>query len=290
MSARARAVRQIGVMSLAVLLLAACTPVDRESGSKSASPRSASADTAERTSLTQELPLPTTVVCNGHGFLDVTFEVDALLDPRPATELGPAAAAAVTRQDLGPNAKGVAFETLPEDWIIGEERADRVVLLRPQSSETVQYITLPADYEMRLFLIDPVKPVDASQWYPTFENTCAFELPLREDADNPVIALAADNSPEDSFIDIWVSDMTCRSGLSAEGRIEIVRLREFDDRIELAVAVAPPSDQPAAATCQGVAPTRYRVELAAALGERTVIDLSRIPAQRVPILVTRDVG
>lgn len=278
-------VRRAGVAVLAVALISGCTAMG-PAGTPTPVEPTLPAEPVD-TALTAELPLPQTVVCDGRGYLDVTFDVGALLNPRPATDLGPAAAAAVTRQDLGPNARGMAFSLLPEDWIVGEERADRVVLLRPQSPEKIDYIMPPADYEMRLFLIDPVKPADLSQWYPTFENTCAFDVPLRDDATNPVIALADDNNPGNPYVDIWVSDMACRSGLSAEGRIEIVRLREFADRIELAIATVPPSPHPLAATCQGVAPTRYRVALASPLGERAVIDLSRVPAQNVPVLVSR---
>lgn len=282
MSARARAVRQIGVMSLAVLLLAACTPVDRESGSKSASPRSTPAATAERTSLTEELPLPESVVCHGHGLIDVEFDIDVLLRPRPATELGAVAARAVTRQDLGPNARGMAFRELPDEWIIGEESDERVVLLRLQNESERTWGPLAAEYEMRLFLIEPEKPADIAQWYPVFHNTCTFEVPLRADAPNPVIGVYEDGEPGAMFLDLWVWEMACHGGASLEGRIELVRLREFEDRIEVAIAVAPPPEDESGGVCLGVPPTRYRVALAAPLGERDVIDLSRITPLPIP--------
>ncbi|MEV4774316.1 hypothetical protein [Microbacterium sp. LWH12-1.2] len=276
----------MAVLSTMILALAACTGASTDRASPTVSPE----QSAE--SPPTALTVPETVLCGGRGILDVWISVDRLVDQRAATELGPRAAAAVQRQDLGPNASGVAFDSLPSDWFIGEESADRVILLQrlplPDglTADDPGAVALP-DYSMRLFLIDPPVPADLRNWFPVFENECSFEIPLQDLRIPDLMIDDALKDPAATHLDLLVHERECTSGRSAEGRIKVVALRETADRIELAIGIRPP-DGSGVATCVGNRPTPFRLALSSALGDRDVVDLGRVPALPVPVVTFQE--
>lgn len=171
------------------------------------------------------------------------------------------------------------FDEVPEDWTIAEDSAERVVLLRPYAEAVPESESLPdrPGFMMRLFVVDPPSVANVAQWYPVYERDCTFRVPL-PGAGNADFAMAADTRahPEATHIDLRIF-----GGHNEEA--EVVAVRETSETVELAIGVTC-IDVDRIPPCGGPGAGRFmdqRVELAAPLGDREVVDVARIPAEPV---------
>ncbi len=227
-----------------------------------------------------ELPvIPETLTCGANSTLPVEVETAALRDLRPASTLGVEGRAAITRTDLGPNAVGMAFAEVPDDWFVVEESPERIVLLQPFVAEGNPFFFDAPQFTMRLFVLGTEPPADPSTWFPAFENTCTFALPL-DGLSVPSVGLdpGSPRMPDDTHLDLVVGERECTSGASVRDRIVLVGVHESEDAIDLVLGVEPLRGLDVAA-CIGVAPDRVRIELDAPVGERVVRNAGVVPAE-----------
>lgn len=274
--------RFVGVIGLIAVLsvTVACTSPAPAGITPSGLPATASAEDASRTEV------PNFLACGGN--LPVDISTEAVRVARPATELTGQSAAAVLRQDYGPNAERMPFATLPKDWIVVEESAKRVVLLHTFDATEVYGFDDPyaPEFELRVFHIDPQQG-SPEERFPVYLGTCTLELPLDgltvpDVVFDPYVA----RSPDDTHLDLLVLERACASGESAVGRVELVDVRESDDRIELVIGVRP---KLGVVRCPGNPLTPFRVELDAPLGERAIVNAGRFPATELVEALPGDV-
>ncbi|WP_456785723.1 hypothetical protein [Cellulomonas sp. P5_C5] len=85
---------------------------------------------------------------------------------------------------------------------------------------------------------------------------------------------AAPPSPGSTEVALLVTEAACNSGQDADGRIEVVELRETASAVEVALAVTP---RGGAHDCPSNPPTPFTIELDEPLGDRLLLDASTVP-------------
>lgn len=197
-----------------------------------------------------------------------------LADPVPATELGPDGRAALDGMEVPPPSELGDLAA----WSVVTESADRLVLVRPLDE--------PQDLgggDLRTHELLAVEVVDASNvpppgWVLRAMTTCSFAVP---GAGSATVTLDPDSPPDPTSaqVPLLVTETRCNGGEDAEGRVEVVELRETADTVEVVLAVRP--RDVGDATCQSNPPTPFLLELEAPLGERTLLDASVVPPRPV---------
>ncbi|MDY0909602.1 hypothetical protein [Microbacterium sp. CFBP9034] len=167
-----------------------------------------------------------------------------------------------------------------EGWFVGSEEAETIVLLRAVDPADSGGETYPSgDREMlTIGYIGDATNLDPG-WYVIARSTCSLrvdigalgvaELELDPDAE-------ADAASTE--VALLVTEQACNSGEDAAGRIEVVRLVETGTTVEVILGVEP---RGGAHTCQENPQTPFTLELAAPLGDRTLLDASLVPARQL---------
>lgn len=201
--------------------------------------------------------------------------VSVLTDPVPATDLGPDGRAALDGMEVPPPSELGDLA----GWSVVTESADQLVLVRALDE--------PQDLgggDIRTHELLAVGVVDASNvpppgWALKAWTSCSFAVP---GAGSATVTLdpAGPAGPTSNQVALLVTETRCNSGQDAEGRVEVLELRETADTVEVVLTVRPRDDE--AADCQSNPPTPFLLDLEAPLGERTLLDASVVPPR--PIL------
>ena len=211
---------------------------------------------------------PDVVLCQGNE-----VPVQALEDPRPASELAPDTAPAL-------DGRGVSdFD--PLDWLIAQEGNDRVMLMDKLAVPTddgrgdireYMYIVISTDSM-------PAGPSE-SEWAVVESSTCSPMLDLGE-LHGARVALDPSSSPPSvsDRIALLVTEFACNSGQDAAGRVELVELAETESTVELVIGVRPSDAQEA--SCQGNPATPFIVELEQPLADRVILNAAVVPAREL---------
>jgi hypothetical protein len=204
----------------------------------------------------------------------------ALVERRPATELGPEAAPALDGYDVA------AIVENPADWFIGTERADRDVLLRQLAAPDDFGAGDIRDFELVIISTDGMFDPPDTEWMVVQVSRCALHRALGE------LWFAAIELDPSSFhgveateLSLLVTEFSCNSGNDASGRIEVVELRETETAVEIAIGVRPAAED-GAQSCQGNPQTPFTVELDRPLGDRAIVNSAVVPART--LLVARN--
>lgn len=242
---------QIGAVAL-VLLTASCAPPDTAGG-----PAVGDASGQPGEYLCHGTPVPAAVLADG----------------TTADQLGDESAAALDGASVP--------EIEPEQWRVLAETSTRVYLIRelPEPRDT-------DDGERRTHELLGIEQVDQTEdggagWQLAEYGDCALRHDLGELGD-AIVALDPDNPPDPASeeVHLLVTEVTCASGKPADGRIELERLVELEDRVELVIGVEPlPGDQ----TCPSNPPTPFTIELDEPLGDRTLLDAVVHPEQELTV-------
>ncbi len=160
----------------------------------------------------------------------------------------------------------------PEEWFLVSQTADTVVLMSFElhaEARTRGPIPsgLPGPTHELLTLSR-----EGGQWRLAEWESCVLEQ-VREGFDNADVELdpAFALTPDTTELHFLVTERACNSGQSAEGRIELVEKAEFEDAVEVYLAIRPPGGP---AECQGNPPAPFVVELDEPLGDRRISDLT----------------
>lgn len=210
------------------------------------------------------------------GGLSLTAE--ELETAPPANELPAEARAAF-------NGQGHAIEEidLTEDWRIIEHSDDAVGLIRqldePQPNG-------PGDLRthelVRVQRSRGATNVPDGAWVLDQAGTCTPRLDIGGLAQTD-LALASQPDADATEIELEVYERACASGEAADGRVEVVKKELTDDALRLVVGVRPRGgDQ----TCPGNPATALTIDLDEPLGDRTIVDASTLPPQRVRLSST----
>ncbi|MDQ0576535.1 hypothetical protein [Agromyces albus] len=251
---------RLAVIAVATLFaLSACAAPDRPAAAPAPATAHAPADH------------PDVLLCQGNE-----VPIEALENPRPASELAPAVAPALDGRDVSD------FQPLgPLEWLIAQESDDRVMLMHK--------LAVPDDNgggdirEYRYFVIStdsmPAQPGE-SAWAVVESSSCSTTLDLGELGDAGItLDPASPPAPESERLALLVTERECNSGLDASGRVELVELRETETTVELVIGVRPSDAQQA--TCQSNPATPFTVELERPLGDRVVLNAAVVPARPV---------
>jgi len=210
---------------------------------------------------------PDVVLCQGNE-----VPVQALEDPRPASELAPDAMPAL-------DGRGVSdFD--PLDWLIAQESSDRVMLMDklavPDDDgrgdiREYMYIVISTDAM-------PAQPGE-SEWAVVESSTCSPTLDLGElDAGRVSLDPSSLPAPESDRLALLVTEFACNSGQDASGRVELVELAETESTVEVVIGVRPSG---APASCQGNPATPFTVDLERPLGDRVILNAAVVPAREI---------
>jgi len=175
-----------------------------------------------------------------------------------------------------------------DGWFVVVSGDDHVVLMREEDPP----IDLGAGDVRDFALFSASKPPGAmpldDEWGVDSATNCTPRIDLGG-LTEANLTLDADDLPEpgDREIALLATEFACNSGEPATGRVEVVDVVETETTVELVVGVAPNTDG-AAHTCQGNPPTPFTVELDRELGDRTILDVSVVPAHEIvePALAT----
>ena len=156
------------------------------------------------------------------------------------------------------------------DWFVVEESEQSLTILRDIEVMTSTVSpAIPADHEMIT-----VSWIEASNiepgWYVGSMGPCALTIDLG-DLTVPLITLDPEHpiDPASRELHVLVTEQNCNSGADAEGRIEIVRVDEGSDQIDLVLGVRP---RDGGQNCPSNPATPFTVTLAEPIGERLVIN------------------
>lgn len=201
------------------------------------------------------------------------FPASAVADPKGIADLdevGRAAVSGATHDDGSPLELGD-----PETWGVVAHSDTRIVLIRPKPVASAQS---PGRYDVadeqdheRIVLTTELWP----GWAVAAEGNCTLTVDLGE-LQVPYVWLDQDRLPEaDSReLHLMVLDPSCGGDAEMRKRIEVVRLEETAVDVSLTLGMHP---LPAGAyTCEGFPPTPYTLRLETPIGEREIIDGSRV--------------
>lgn len=211
---------------------------------------------------------PDVVLCQGNK-----VPVQALDNPRPASDLAPEAAPALQGRGVS------AFD--PFTWLIAQESSDRVMLMNkldiPQNHgygdvRDYMYIVIST----QSMASEPGKLV----WDVVESSTCTPTLDLGQlTAGAVTLDPSVPPAPDSDRLALLVTEFDCNSGQDAEGRVEVVTLTETESAVEIVLGVRPSGVQ--TASCQGNPATPFTVELQRPLGTRTVMNAAVLPAREI---------
>lgn len=189
---------------------------------------------------------------------------EALTDPRPGTDVDPEIIAGVEATGW--------LERPIADWSVASESSKRLVLWREMAEGEAQGL-IQYDYEMASFILN------AGVWSMEGTGACALLIDLGGLIDG-TISFDPEKPPlaGDTTLHLLIMENSCAGGKNAEGRVEVVEVREFTDAVELVVGLRPLSG---AATCPTHPPTPFEVELKHPLGDRILLDGVKVPALEV---------
>ncbi|GAA2200979.1 hypothetical protein [Sinomonas flava] len=245
-----RAARLMVVVAAMVFLAAGCASPERTAGLESSVDR------------------PDALLCQGNK-----VPLQALNNPRPASELAPEATPAL---------KGLGVSKFnPVDWLIAQESSDRVMLMTklpvPDNHgkgdiRGYMYIVISTNS----MASEPGRPV----WAVVESSTCTPTLDLGQLS---VGAVTLDPSlppaPNSDRLALLVMELVCNSGQNAAGRVELVKLTETESTVEVVIGVRPSDAQEA--SCQGNPATPFTVDLERPLGDRAVLNAAVVPAREI---------
>ena len=209
--------------------------------------------------------------------LGTPIPVEALTDPRPATELdadGRAALAGLEVPDID-----------PAEWTIASAGPEQVVLVRALAEpEDLGAGDVRTHERMVISVVDAPNIPNSPAWMLTALGTCALAADY-SGAGTATVTLdpAAPLDPASAEVPLLVTEMACNTGEDAEGRIEVASLRETDAAVEVVLAVQPRGGDQA---CPSNPPTPFTLTLDEPLGERTLLDASVVPPR--PITMPTD--
>lgn len=199
---------------------------------------------------------------------------EALADPRPATELGADATAALAGHEVP--------DLDLAEWTIATESTDAVVLLRAlPEPEDGGGGDVRTHERLEIGLVDAANLPESPAWMLTALGTCAISAAV-PGAGTATITLDPAKPPEPTSADValLVTEMACASGQDATGRVEVAALRETDTAVEVVVTVRPPTGDQA---CPANPPTPFTITLDEPLGDRTLHDASVVPARTIAL-------
>ncbi|MET4622853.1 hypothetical protein ABIE18_004332 [Arthrobacter sp. 2762] len=233
-----------------------------------ASPGQSAGSPVESADIPVSVSKPDVVLCQGNK-----VPVQALENPRPASELGTETAPALQGRGVS------AFD--PVTWLIAQESSDRVMLMNK--------LAVPQDHgygDIRdhVYIVistnsmasEPGKPV----WAVVESSTCTPTLDLGElRAGAVTLDPSLPPTPESDRVALLVTEFDCNSGQNAEGRVDVVKLTETESTVEIVLGVRPAGAQ--WATCQGNPATPFTVDLQRPLGARTVMNAAVVPVKEI---------
>lgn len=205
---------------------------------------------------------------------ELSFPSDALAKPTTLARADEAVRSAVASAADDAGMPTAAVDE-PDAWILATADDRQIALLRPQPGAEG---TEPAFDQVTLVWHEAGSDRPA-EWTVASSGPCA---PRTDAGELNAAALALDPDqpadPSDTTVHLLVTELACHGGEDAEGRVELARLVETDDAVEIVVGVRP--DETADAwTCQSNPPTPFALELDAPLGDRDIIDVGVVPAQ-----------
>lgn len=202
------------------------------------------------------------------------YDPEALADAPPVSSLPEGPAGAV--DDAGAPAFDPSL-----DWKVVHQSDDRVDLVR-ELDEPVDMVggDVRTHASRTLELITDAGNV-ADGWRLTSSGRCAQRLVTDGDLGDADLVLAEPPAPDDTAVDLLVTERACASGQSAEGRVELVELAETADEVQLHVGVRPRDAD--GATCPANPSTPFTAELSDPLGDRDIVDVSVVPPHPVTV-------
>lgn len=253
-----------GIIVRAIVVSAAMMSL----GTGCASPGQSAGSPVQSADIPVSVSKPDVVLCQGNK-----VPVQALENPRPASDLAPEAEPALQGRGVS------AFN--PVTWLIAQESNDRVMLMNkldvPQNHgygdvRDYMYIVISTDS----MASEPGKPV----WDVVESSTCTPTLDLGHLIPG---AVTLDPSlppvPKSDRVALLVTEFDCNSGQNAEGRVEVVKLTETESAVEIVLGVRPSGKQ--TASCQGNPATPFTVELQRPLGNRTIMNAAVVPVREI---------
>jgi hypothetical protein len=175
---------------------------------------------------------------------------------------------------------GWEFDLSPAaGWYVVDETAKGITVLREVEASAEPYVGGDlTDHEVfGVALVDaPNAPLG---WYVSTHDFCALRLDL-DPLTVPAVALESEPDPASTELHLLVNERECNSGEDAEGRIEVVRLEESDDRVSIILGVRP-RDVPA--NCPSNPSTPFTITLSAPLGSRELVDAGLADPRRITV-------
>ena len=206
--------------------------------------------------------------------LGTAIPVEAVTDPRPATELGTDGRAA-----LG----GLEVPTIdPAEWTIASEAPDRVVLLRMLAEpEDLGAGDVRTHERLVISMVDAPNIPNSPAWMLSALGTCALATDT-PGAGSATVTLdpARPPDPASAEVPLLVTERGCNSGEGAEGRIEVASLRQTGAAVEVVITVRP---RGGGQDCQGNPPTPFTLTLDEPLGDRDLLDASAVPPRLITV-------
>jgi hypothetical protein len=191
-------------------------------------------------------------------------------------EPGRTALAEAVWDDLNP------LELPPEDeWYVATATSTLVGVMRdvpveaiPASSEN------PPDHEvLTVRWVGNATNLEPG-WYVDSSDRCALTVDLG-DLTVPAVELESAPDPASRTVQLNVFEESCNSGRNADGRVEVVRVDETDDRVSVILGVRPPQGNQ---TCPSNPATPFTLTLAEPVGDREIVNASL--ADPRPLTVT----
>jgi|GEM_PF-990219 len=205
-----------------------------------------------------------------YACLGSAIPVEAVADPRPATQLGEDGQAALAAPDMN----GID----PAEWFIASEEPEKVVLFRELSvPEDLGAGDVRTHERLEVGLVEP----DAGVWMVTAYGSCALTLDVPGGGTATVtLDPSAPPDPTSTEVALLVTEVACNSGEDAAGRVEIAFLMETDTAVEVVLAVEPRGGDH---TCPSNPPTPFTLRLDAPLGDRQLVDASVVPGRPITL-------
>lgn len=168
-----------------------------------------------------------------------------------------------------------------QEWRVVHQSDDRVELIRELEGPMDHGQGDVRTHEVRVIeRIFGATNVPEGSWLLTLAGPCTQRLSTHSDVGEADLTLAREHSPDEAVVEVLVYERACASGRSAEGRVELIELVETDEQVRLRIGVRP---REGGQDCPSNPPTPFSVELAAALGDREIVDASVVPARALVV-------
>lgn len=192
----------------------------------------------------------------------------------PAAELGEPGREALT----GLEVPELSADEL-ESWIVLEETAERVVLLREREEPDALGGWVRTHDIMAIEYITAPDLAPSPGWMLTRSGSCSLARDLGElGAVGLTLDPDAPPDPASTEVSLLATEQACNSGQGAEGRLRVVELVESTTAVRLLVAVEPRGGEQ---SCPSNPATPFTIELDSPLGERTISDMRVTPEQEL---------